>query len=54
MKQHPINRKKIEELAELIELAQVTEQQAKELCHMAEEFAQKWESRLQKRQISNN
>jgi Asp-tRNA(Asn)/Glu-tRNA(Gln) amidotransferase B subunit len=53
MEQHPINSKKIEELADLLELAKVTEQQAKDLCHMAEEFAQKWEKRLKEKQISN-
>lgn len=42
--------KQIAELADMLELAQTTEQQAKELCEIAEAFAQKWERRLEGRQ----
>jgi hypothetical protein len=54
MEKLPINRQKIEELADLLDLAKVTEQQAKELCQMAEEFARKWEFKLEGRKINHN
>ncbi len=50
MKQPSMTEKQIAELADMLELAQTTEQQAKELCEIAEAFAQKWERRLEGRQ----
>jgi hypothetical protein len=41
----------IAELADMLEFAKTTEQQAKELGEMAEAFAKKWEHRLDENQI---
>lgn len=46
MTQPELNEKQLAELAEMLELAKVTEQKAKELCEMGEAFAQKYEKRL--------
>ncbi|MFB2897388.1 hypothetical protein ACE1CI_31100 [Aerosakkonemataceae cyanobacterium BLCC-F50] len=46
MTQSELNEKQLAELGEMLELAKVTEQKAKELCEMGEAFAQKYEKRL--------
>ena len=46
MAQPTLNEQELEELAESLEIAIATEQQAKELCKLAEAFAQKYEKRL--------
>lgn len=49
MTQPFLNEKQMAKLAEMLELAQVTEQKAKELCEVAIEIDEKWQRRLENR-----
>jgi len=48
MLQPTLNEKQIADLADSLELAITLEQQAKNLCDLAEAFAEKYEKRLHK------
>lgn len=52
MTQASLNEKQLAELAEMLELAKITEQKAKELCELATEIDQKWQRRLERRRAA--
>jgi hypothetical protein len=43
------NEKQLPQLAQMLELAKITEQKAKELCELATEIDEKWQLRLEGR-----
>ncbi len=49
MIQPSLNENQLAELTEMLELAQITEQKAKELCELATKIDQKWQLRLEGR-----
>ena len=52
MTQLSLNEKQLVELAQMLELAQVTEQKAKDLCDLAMKIDKKWQRRLEGRRAS--
>jgi hypothetical protein len=50
MTQPELNEKKLAELAEMLELAKITEQKAQELCEFTKALDEKWKRKLEGRE----
>lgn len=53
MTKSSMSEQELAELTELLELAKITEQKAKELCDMTEQIDKKYEKRLAELRVAN-